>query len=621
MSDGVQTIGTGTVSNPGVSDETPDWQSLGRSHDPHDGAGAWLRLVCMRLDEVRRALVVMRNDSAEPMRPVAMWPGANSATPGLKAVCESALEKESGVVRQEENGKGVLLAWPCLVEGDVRAIVACEFGPLEDNALTGALRQVQLYAGWLEVFIRRARLRTDEARVSQATEILDILAAILDEPGFESAARALVTELALRFDCDRVSLAMAPDGKPKAVALSNAANFSREMNLVGAIEHAAEEAIDQEAVVMWPAVGDDAILVSREAEALARTGGAGAVLSVPLIHEDHCLGALIFELRQLEEIGQDHLALIEAAVPLFAPVLDEKRANDDWLYRKIYRSGYRQVERLTGPGFVGRKLALAGAVFLGLFALLATGRQEIVSEARLEGEVQRSIVAPFDGYVLSETKRAGDVVEEGDVIARLDQRDMQLQRLRYVAAREQHQLELQRALAEGNRADINVTKARIREAGAQVRLLDEMIARATIKAPFDGLVVSGDLSQKVGAPVERGDRLFRLTPLNGYRLVMFVDERKVSEVEKNQQGAVRFASFPDLTWPVEVTNITPVTEIRDGANVFRVEGQMTGDVVRLRPGMEGVVRLEGRERRLVAIWLEPAWNWLRLAFWRWMPSG
>jgi hypothetical protein len=146
-----------------------------------------------------------------------------------------------------------------------------------------------------------------------------------------------------------------------------------------------------------------------------------------------------------------------------------------------------------------------------------------------------------------------------------------------------------------------------------------MIQRAVLDAPFDGLVATGDLSQKVGTPVARGDQLFKVTPLEGYRVVLSVPEDRIAVVTPGQDGEVRFAAFPDLSWPVTVESITPVTEVREGDNVFRVEAAIGDDVARLRPGMEGVVRLAGDEQRLVAIWLRPAWDWLRLTFWRWMP--
>ena len=57
----------------------------------------------------------------------------------------------------------------------------------------------------------------------------------------------------------------------------------------------------------------------------------------------------------------------------------------------------------------------------------------------------------------------------------------------------------------------------------------------------------------------------------------------------------------------------------EGRNFFRVEAQMDGVTERLRPGMEGVGKVAVGERRLIWIWTHGLVDWLRLAFWTWLP--
>ena len=60
---------------------------------------------------------------------------------------------------------------------------------------------------------------------------------------------------------------------------------------------------------------------------------------------------------------------------------------------------------------------------------------------------------------------------------------------------------------------MGVFAAQINQAEAQLALAEEKLARATLVAPFDGIVVSGDLSQQLGTPVEQGKLLFEIAPL------------------------------------------------------------------------------------------------------------
>ena len=79
------------------------------------------------------------------------------------------------------------------------------------------------------------------------------------------------------------------------------------------------------------------------------------------------------------------------------------------------------------------------------------------------------------------------------------------------------------------------------QADAQVALIEKQLSRVQVAAPFDAVVVSGDLSQSLGVPVERGDVLFELAPLRGYRVILEVEERDIGQL---QVGLQRLAHDP-----------------------------------------------------------------------------
>jgi len=68
-----------------------------------------------------------------------------------------------------------------------------------------------------------------------------------------------------------------------------------------------------------------------------------------------------------------------------------------------------------------------------------------------------------------------------------------------------------------------------------------------------------------------------------------------------------------------VEKITPVSTAREGRNYFRVEARLDRMPDRLRPGLEGIGKIEVDRRRLVWIWLRPVVDWVRLTLWTWLP--
>ena len=135
----------------------------------------------------------------------------------------------------------------------------------------------------------------------------------------------------------------------------------------------------------------------------------------------------------------------------------------------------------------------------------------------------------------------------GDLLAAFDDRDLVLERLRWVTERQVHAGEYDEALSAGKRADAVRLESQLAQADAQIHLADEQLARTRLTAPFDGLLVSGDMSQSIGAPVRRGDVLFELAPLDGYRVDLEVGENQVADVVPGQEGHLVLASLPDET--------------------------------------------------------------------------
>jgi multidrug efflux pump subunit AcrA (membrane-fusion protein) len=160
-----------------------------------------------------------------------------------------------------------------------------------------------------------------------------------------------------------------------------------------------------------------------------------------------------------------------------------------------------------------------------------------------------------------------------------------------------------------------VSQGKAGEARAQLELVRQQLARTRLLAPMDGIVIKGDLSQTLGAPVQRGDALLTLAPAQQFRLIIEVDERDVAEVKAGQTGQLALSALPVDTLAFTVQRVTPVATVRDGRNAFEVEAKLAGPAPALRTGLEGVAKIDAGERSFAWIWGHRAVDWLRLAWW------
>lgn len=454
------------------------------------------------------------------------------------------------------------------------------------------------------------------------TQHLSLLADVLSEARFVAAAMQLVSRLASQFEAERVSLGWRRGARTCVEQISHSAHFNRKMNRIRATETAMDETLDQCSSAVWPAPpleGLDRKVVRAQA-ALGEMTGMSAVASVPMLDNTHPLGAVTLE--RDTPFSAEEIRTLESLLALCARALEEKRRNDRPLPLKVIVAGGEHLGRLFGPGNLGYKLT--GLVLAGVlaFSILATGVDRVAADAVLESYEQRAITTPFRGYIEATQVRPGDRVEAGQPLASMETRDLLLERLQWQSELAKFERQQQEMRADGNRASLNVLAAQQDQAQARLALVNSRLARATLMAPFAGVVVSGDLTQRLGEAVEQGEELFRVSPLDNLRLELEVPEARIDDVQVGQKGDLVLAAMTEERLPFEIERITPQTRSSDGSSRFVVEAQLDQEVnseriQALRPGLQGVGRIEIGEAKLITIWTRELMDWLRLTLWRW----
>ena len=599
--------------------ESSAWARLAHASDAHGFASGWLDMQCRAMDGVIRGIVVLRPSASAGFAPAAFWPEGIEGSPRLAAVVERALQQRrvavDGVTRAARRQDPVFVAHPIVVDDELFGAAAFELEGRSDAAVRDLVQRLGWGMGWLEALARRKTF-TSKARL---VTVLELIATSLQHERFQAAATAVVTELATTFGCERVSIGFMKGRHILLRALSHSSAFAKKTNLVRAIEGAMDEAADQLATVIFPVRKDGPFQVTRAHAELLQQHGTGAVCTIPLTAGATVLGALVLELPAGAEFDARTVELCEHAALLVGPMLDVKRKEDRWLVQKALDSTVTQLGHLVGPRHIALKLWVALIVLVIAFFAIVEGDYVITADANLEGSVQRAVTAAMQGYIVEARVRAGDIVRKGDVLAAMDDRDLRLERQKLLSQGAQQGSERRQAIAEGNRAKARILEAQAGQVQAQMALVDEQIARTRLLAPFDAVIVKGDLSQSLGAAVERGNVLFELAPLDNYRVIMKVDERDITDVSVGQTGRLALTSMPNEEIAVVIDKITPVSVVDQGRNFFRVEASAKGATAKLRPGMEGVGKIEVEQRKLFWIWTHKLVHWMRMWVWSWWP--
>lgn len=190
----------------------------------------------------------------------------------------------------------------------------------------------------------------------------------------------------------------------------------------------------------------------------------------------------------------------------------------------------------------------------------------------------------------------GKTVAKGDVLVRLDDREVQAQ-LRELKAREDFLKREMARVTELIARSIATTQAHERAAmdlqqvQAQIMVQLEKINDYTILAPMDGVVLRRD--GEIGEIAEAGQILFRVGVPRPLQVVAEVNEEDIPRVAIGQNVLFRTDAFPERKLEGKVREITPMGDV--ASKTYRVKMALPDDIP-LKPGMSVEANIVTREK-------------------------
>lgn len=446
------------------------------------------------------------------------------------------------------------------------------------------------------------------ARLSSLSTILVLQSRAFLHDRFAAAASSVVADLATLLGCERVSLGILQGRRVHVATVSGVTDLRSRQAAVERLADAMQEALDQCCTIVHPLLPEMAINSTQAHAALAHSNGRLSTCTLPILCGKRAVGALLFERRNAFDAPT--LRIAKDAALFLGPMLVLQ-----WRARTSIQGRW---QAFTGGAAGGhspwRYVALAAAVATIVVCAWPT-HYRVVATARVEGQAQRVIAAPVDGFVRSVNFRPGEAVRVDQVLLQLEDRDLTLEREKWeseVAKLDKQYLD---ALSRDEAGPIVIAASKLAEARQQLALAQRRLERTTLKAPFDGVLLSGDLTQAIGTPVKRGQELMTMATERAHRIVAEVEEQDVSALQVGQAAQVLFAAL-DQPVVFRVERIAPVATPLEGRNVFEVEGVGGADASALRPGLRGVAKIEIERSFVAEVWWRRASQWVRHIAWR-----
>ncbi|MGH1372071.1 MAG: efflux RND transporter periplasmic adaptor subunit [Cellvibrionaceae bacterium] len=573
---------------------------------------AWLHNLLADLPGFSCAMLAVKPQQGA-LQPVSIWPRNQSQLERLGDLVDECLSQlQPLVVPPGDAELEYGIAYPVVVDDDVVAVFS-GYMPLRGDTLEDVMTDIEKNVLWIESRIAQDLHQQQQLTLDQQKIVIDGFVAVGRGEALKEAALKWVDTLARDFDCDRVSLGHCKLTSVSLGVISGSTDYALNSVTAKQIVKVMQESCDQRRAIAWPELKEGAVAL--QAEKLSIAHHNACVLSVPVYHNDDVYLVLTFERPAKSPFSQAEIDRIEANLSLVGVAFEHRRLAELSLWGSLKRHCKRQFERLLAPGYVKRKVFFISLTLLLVFFSLARGDYLINADAVLEPKQLRIVSAPFNGYLKSSSVRAGDRIERGDVLAYMEDNDLRLEKIKAMSRLAQNSKQYTEALAKRDRAQAQIFFAQMEQAKASLASAESKLKRSELSAPFDALIVDGDLSQRLGGSVSQGEELFQLSPLAAYRLILYVNEYRIIDVEEAMAGRVVLSSMPSEGFDFVVESITPITEVRDGGTVFRVEAYLQHSHPRFRPGLVGVAKVSAGERLLIDIWTGELRKWLALKLW------
>ncbi|HUO33863.1 MAG TPA: efflux RND transporter periplasmic adaptor subunit [Candidatus Acidoferrum sp.] len=233
----------------------------------------------------------------------------------------------------------------------------------------------------------------------------------------------------------------------------------------------------------------------------------------------------------------------------------------------------------------------------------------------LSVEHQVDVGTQMDGIVVSIEKDEGSTVKAGDVLGRLDDRDLQMELVKAnddlkvsqnnvlykeaelkakTAALKRQQLlresglssqaDLEEAEFEASAADYDLKgwRAEVESSEAHIRQLELQIDETHLRAPFSGVIVRRYI--RIGQVLAKNDKCFRVSQLSPLLVQFQVPESSAQRPAEGVPVQLALADDPARTMSARITKVSPTVD--PASDSYDVTAQLTGPgLASLRPGM------------------------------------
>ena len=307
----------------------------------------------------------------------------------------------------------------------------------------------------------------------------------------------------------------------------------------------------------------------------------------PLNDDTGRVGLLAMESNNPDFLGPAHLEIVEVLAGQATVALRNAQ-----MYKEVPFISVLEPVLVRKRKFMAMQkkkraviLALAG---IGLLFLVACPLPMRVDGDAVVAPGKRALVQPeVEGVIGKVLVHEGENVRGGQVLAEMEAWNFRSGLAEAQAKYDATTLEMNRSLARNESTEAGVRQVQAAYWKAEVERARELLEKAQLRSPIDGVVATPHVEDFAGRKLEKGDSFAEIVDTSEAIVDIAVDDEDAGLLKRGQGAVIKLNSYPTRTFHGEVVVVSPRAEILHEVPVFYSRVGVGNADGALRAGMEG----------------------------------
>ena len=470
--------------------------------------------------------------------------------------------------------------------------------------------------------LHNASLLEAERKLEILQTLVHVSGEITSTLNLERVLRAVVNGPGAVIPYERAAIALEQLGRLQLKAISGVEQINPDDPDVSRLR----------AILQWASLLDEEIFVSQKDEEISADreetrekfrhyfleSGMCAFYVVPLADEEGRLGVLSFESSDPDFLGEVHFEMIKVIASQATVALRNASLYQEVPFIGVLEPLIQKKNKFKALPKSERRLYLGLAVLVIVFLAAVPIPTRVDGNAVVTAASTAQVEPEVDGVVRKVYVREGDRVQQGAVLADLDDWE-------YRASLNEAQAKYQSAISQVNRelasndgAEAGIHELQARYWAGEVKRAQEQLDKTHLRAPIAGWVTTAHVENMSGRKLSAGDEFAELQDSSSASVDVAVDEADVVLLRAGNKAAIKLEGYPTRTFHGAVTVVSPESHTLLDETVFYARVAASNPDGLLRPGMQGVGKISIGWRPVGLVLLRRPFMWCYSKLWNWI---